>query len=117
MNMKFLTAAIALSTLALSAVNAATGTDSQSALLAEAKVTQAQATATAMAKVPGGVIKSSELETEGGRLVWSFDIAKPSTKGVTEILVDARTGQIVSMKRETPAEEAREAKADARLRK
>ena len=115
--MKFLGAAIALSTLAVSAVNAVAGADSQSALLAEAKITQAQATATAMAKVPGGVIKSSELETEGGQLVWSFDIAKPSTKGVTEILVDARTGQIVSMKWETPAEEAREVKTDARTHK
>ena len=56
-------------------------------------------------------------QTKGGRLVWSFDIAKPATKGVTEILIDAKTGEIASIKNETAKEEAREARADARLHK
>ena len=78
-----------------------------------AKVTEAQATTTALAQIPHGIVKSAELEEEHGRLVWSFDIAKPSTKGVTEIQVDARTGKIASVKKETVAQEAKEAKTDA----
>ncbi len=88
-------------------------TDAPAALLAEAKVGEAQATAIALAKVPRGVVKSAELEKEHGHLVWSFDIAAPSTRGVTEILVDAATGKIISIKKESLAEEAKEAKADA----
>lgn len=35
------------------------------------------------------------------------------TKGVTEIHVDAKTGTIASVTKETAAQEAKEAKADA----
>ena len=87
--------------------------ESQAALMAEAKVTEAQAKATALGKVPQGVVKSSELEREHGRLIWSFDMTRPSAKGATEIQVDALTGKIVSVKKETPAQEAKEARADA----
>jgi uncharacterized membrane protein YkoI len=65
-----------------------------------------------MAKVPYGVVKSSELEREHGRLVWSFDMAQPSAKGVTEIQVDAKIGKVISVKRETPAQEGKQTKAD-----
>ena len=91
--------------------------DSQTALLAEAKVTEAQAQATALAKVPHGVVKSSELEREHGRLIWSFDVTQPSAKGVTEIQVDAKTGKIVSVTKETFAQEAKEAKAEEKVSK
>ena len=97
--------------------NASAAGASQAALLAEAKVTEAQATAIALAKVPNGIVKSAELEEEHGRLVWSFDIAKPSTRGVTEIQVNAKTGKIASVKKETPRQEAKEAKADADIAK
>ena len=86
--------------------------ESQAALMAEAKVTESQAKATALEKVPQGVVKSSELEREHGRLIWSFDVTRPSAKGVTEIQVDAITGKIASVKKETPAQEAKEAKAE-----
>ena len=84
------------------------------ALLDEAKVTEADAKSTALARVPHGVVKSAELEREHGKLVWSFDIAQPSVKGVTEVQIDAITGKIVSFKRETPAQEAKEMKAEAK---
>jgi hypothetical protein len=83
-------------------------------LRAEAKVTQDEATATALAKVPQGTVKSVELEKEHGKLVWSFDVAKPGVKGVTEVQVDAITGKIVSLKKETDAQEAQEATAEAK---
>ena len=76
------------------------------------KVSQAAARATALARVKGGIVQSAELEHEAGKLVWSFDIERPGSKNVTEVLVDATTGRIVSKKQETPAEQAKEAQAD-----
>jgi len=61
----------------------------------EASVPKNQAEKTALAKVPQGTIKSGELEKENGHLVWSFDIAKPGTKDITEVQVDAKSGKIV----------------------
>jgi len=79
----------------------------------QATVKEADARATALQRAPDGKVISSELEREHGKLVWSFDIARPGSKDVTEILVDARTGAIVSTQVETTADQAREAKADA----
>src|SRR5438128_2746885 len=53
-------------------------------LEAQAKVSKADAEKTALAKVPGGTIKEGELEKEKGKLIWSFDIATPGTKDITE---------------------------------
>jgi len=39
-------------------------------------------------------------------------VAVPARKGVGEIQVDAKTGEIVSLKTESPAQEAKEAKAE-----
>ena len=113
------TTAIATVTLALGFLtqHAFAAGDSQAALMAEAKVTEAQAKATALTKVSHGIVKSSELEREHGRLIWSFDLAQPSTKGVTEIQVDAKTGKIVSVKKETPAQEAKEIKNEEHVSK
>jgi uncharacterized membrane protein YkoI len=105
-------AAVVAGVLAVSQADAAD--PSPSDLRAQAKVTEAQATATALAKLPQGKVKSAELEKENGKLVWSFDIAQPRVRGVTEIQIDAITGATVSRKKETPAEEAREAKAEAK---
>ena len=84
----------------------------QAKLQAQAKVSEADAQATALAKVPGGAVSSSELEKEHGKLVWSFDIAKAGSKNVTEVQVDAKTGKIVSTKTETPDQEHKEAAAE-----
>jgi uncharacterized membrane protein YkoI len=81
-------------------------------LAARAKITRAQAEATALKKAPGGTVKSAELEEEHGKLVWSFDIARPGTRNLTEVLVDAVTGKVVSTQIETPAREAQEAAAE-----
>ena len=88
--------------------------ETKAALLAEAKVSEVQATTTALAKTPHGTVKSAELEREHGLLVWSFDITQPSVKGVTEVQVNAKTGKIASVKKETAAQEAKEAKAEAK---
>jgi uncharacterized membrane protein YkoI len=91
--------------------------ESQTALKAQAKVTETKAQKTALAKVPGGSIKSSELEKERGKLVWSFDIAMPKSRNVTEVQVDAKTGKIVSTQIETPTDQAKEATADEKAKK
>jgi uncharacterized membrane protein YkoI len=80
-------------------------------LQAQAKITRADAEKVALAKVPGGKVKEAELETEDGRLVWSIDCVTPDTRDITEVLVDAKTGAVVSIEKETPGNEARE-KAD-----
>jgi uncharacterized membrane protein YkoI len=81
-------------------------------LAAQAKVSRAEAEKTALAKAPGGTIKDGELEKEKGKLIWSFDIATPGTKDITEVAVDAITGQIVSVENETPAQQAKEKEED-----
>lgn len=75
----------------------------------EAKISKPQAEKTALSKIPNGAIQSGELEREHGKLVWSFDIGTTSSKNVTEVQVDAKSGKIVSVKTETPADQAKEA--------
>jgi hypothetical protein len=96
------------------AVFAASAALAQSAKSDEATITRQQATKTALAAVPGGRVKSAELEHEGGKHVWSFDITRQGVPGATEIQVDAKTGEIVVNKHESPAEEAKEARAEAK---
>jgi uncharacterized membrane protein YkoI len=73
---------------------------------------QAQGRATALSAVPGGTIQTAELEHEKGALVWSFDIQTPGSKGITEILVNAKTGRIISKQVESQADQAKETHAD-----
>jgi len=81
---------------------------SESELKAQAKITEQQAAAIAVQKVPGGTIKDKEIEEENGKLVWSFDFAVPGTKDITEVQVDAKTGAVVEVKNETPKQQAEE---------
>jgi uncharacterized membrane protein YkoI len=90
---------------------------SQAILKAEAKVPEADARKTALARVPDGTIKSAELEREHGKLIWSFDIATPTTRNNTEVQVDANAGTVVSTAMETPADQAKETAADRKLKK
>jgi uncharacterized membrane protein YkoI len=72
----------------------------QARLQAEAKVSEADARSTALTRAPNGTIKESELEKEHGKLIWSFDIAVPDSKEITEVNVDAINGSIVSVEKE-----------------
>jgi len=67
--------------------------------MAEAKLSKADAEQIAMDKVPNGTIKEAELERENGHLQWSFDMAAPGQASgtVTEVNVDAITGDIISI--------------------
>lgn len=81
-------------------------------LLKEAKLTEPQARKIALTKAPGGMVKSAEIEREHGHLVWSFDIGNSKSRDITEVLVDAKSGQIVSVQSESPSDQAAEARAD-----
>ncbi|MDE2221012.1 MAG: PepSY domain-containing protein [Gammaproteobacteria bacterium] len=114
MDIKHHTAAVAVAAL-VAGLGSATlwaANDSQDALKAEAKISLEAASQTALAKVPGGTIKSSELEREHGKLIWSFDISKATTRNITEVQVDAKTGKVVSETTETPRQQQAEARKE-----
>ena len=83
--------------------------DSQTTLQTQAKISKETAERTALAKVPGGTIKEAEIEKEHGKLIWSFDVATPDSKDITEVNVDAMSGEVVSVEKESAAKEAKEA--------
>ena len=76
--------------------------------MAEAKVSKDDAEKTAMAKVPNGTITEAELEKEHGKLQWSFDMTTPDSKDTTEVNVDAISGEIISVEKESAESEAKE---------
>ena len=77
-----------------------------------AKLSRAEAERVALTRAAGGTVKESELEKEHGKLVWSFDIATPGTTDITEVQVDAVTGEVVSVENETVAQQQAEKKQD-----
>ena len=79
-----------------------------------AKVTEPTAAATALGQVPKGRIQTVELEREGGRLIYSYDIKVSGKAGIEEVQIDALTGAVSSNVHETPAMEKQEAAADAK---
>jgi hypothetical protein len=81
-------------------------------LLKRAKVTADAAMKAAQAKVPGATIASAEIETEKGKLIYSFDMKTAGKDGIDEVNVDAMTGAVVSVEHESPKSEAKEAAAD-----
>jgi hypothetical protein len=87
---------------------------SQDDLSKQATITKEAATTTALAKVPNGIVKESELEKEHGKLVWSFDIATTNSKDITEVQVDAKNGEVISIAKESPKYEKKEQKAEHR---
>ena len=91
--------------------------ESQAALMKEAKISMATATATAQKEVPAGKIQSSEIERENGKLIYSFDIKVAGKAGIEEVNVDANTGAMLAHEHETPKAEKKEAKDEAKEKK
>jgi uncharacterized membrane protein YkoI len=91
--------------------------DKEAKLAAETKVSKADAEKVALAKVPGGTVKDGELEKEDGKVIWSFDITTPDSNDITEVAVDANTGEVVSVAKETPEDQAKEKAEDAKKEK
>jgi uncharacterized membrane protein YkoI len=91
--------------------------ETQAELQKEAKMTMADARVLALNTVPGGTIQAGEIEREGGKLIYSFDMKVPGKSGIDEVNIDAMTSKLVSNKHETPQAEKAEAKADAEAAK
>jgi Peptidase propeptide and YPEB domain len=83
-------------------------------LVGHAKIAEGIAAAAAQKRVPKGTIESVELEREGGKLIYSYDIRSSGKSGVDEVQVSAISGKVVSFEHETPAAEKKEAAAEAK---
>jgi hypothetical protein len=104
-------------TLAASIAGCATKESRQTSLQKQARVSRADAEQLVLAKVPGGSVKEGELEKEHGKLIWSFDIATPGTSDITEVHVDAISGQVLGTEIESAGKEASEKAHDKKKEK
>jgi uncharacterized membrane protein YkoI len=107
-----LCAALSAVALAGGLLSCATEAEKEAKLQAESKISRAEAEKIALTKVPGGTIKEGEIEKEKGKLIWSFDIATPGTADITEVQVSALNGEVVSVEKESPAQQAKEKAKD-----
>ncbi len=89
-------------------------TETQAELQKEAKMTMADARAMALREVPHSTIQAGEIEREGGKLIYSFDMKTAHKSGIDEVNIDAITGKLVGKQHETPKDEKAEAKVDAK---
>ena len=85
---------------------------SGSAKSPQPRISMSTARSHALTYVPHGRIASAELETERGRLIYSFDIKVPNRPGIEEIQISAITGKLVSHTHESPAVESRERRSE-----
>jgi uncharacterized membrane protein YkoI len=88
------------------------GKDSTAKLQAVTKISESTARRIAMEKVPNGTIKEGDLEKENGKLQWSFDMATPDSKDITEVNIDAITGRVIAVAKESAEDEAKEEKKE-----
>ena len=112
------TALIPLALLLAASVAGAQGTsrktETQAELQKEAKMTMADARTMALREVPNSKVQAGEIEREGGKLIYSFDMKVAHKSGINEVNIDAMTGKLVSKKHESPKAEKAEAKVDAK---
>jgi uncharacterized membrane protein YkoI len=74
--------------------------DLPAALVKQATVSEANAAKTVAARLPNGRIQAVELENEGGRLIYSYEVKVPGRSGIEEINVNAKTGVVVNTEHE-----------------
>lgn len=78
-------------------------------LVKQATVSEADAAKAAEARVKHGRIQAVELENEGGKLIYSYELKVRGRSGVEEVNVDAMTGKVVNTEHENAKSEAKEA--------
>ena len=100
-----------------SGAQAAKKKETQAELQKEAKMTMKDARVMAEKTVPGATVQAGEIEREGGKLIYSFDMKVAGKSGIEEVNIDAMTGKLISKQHESPADEKKEAKADAKAKK
>lgn len=91
--------------------------ESTPGLAAQATISADSAQKLALAQVSHGWVREAELEQEKGTLVYSYDIKARGKSGVQEVLIDAKTGAVVSSSHETAAAEAKEAAGEKKAAK
>ena len=64
-------------------------------------------------RVYSGAIKDEELEFEGGKWIYSFDLKKPGDALTHEVQIDAVSGKMIGMHTENSKDEKKEAIEDA----
>jgi uncharacterized membrane protein YkoI len=72
---------------------------------AYAAISRDKAEAIALRQVPGAQISGGGLEKAQGRDVWTFDLSTQSSKNFTEVVIDAESGKVLSVRVETPADQ------------
>ncbi|MDB5698714.1 MAG: PepSY domain protein [Alphaproteobacteria bacterium] len=87
------------------------------AMAPQPKISQQAARTKALAIVLHGKIIKSELETEKGQLLYSFDIQMPHRSGVEEVQISAVDGRLISRTHESAAKEQSEARAETKAAK
>ena len=83
--------------------------DLPAALVKQATVSEADAAKTAESRVKHGRIQAVELENEGGKLIYSYELKVAGKSGVEEVNVDAKSGEVVNTEHETAKSEKKEA--------
>jgi len=78
-----------------------TKAESQATLQSEAKISEESARATALKEVANGSVKSSKLEREQGKLVYSYNITVPGKSGVEQVHVNATDGSVAGKRHES----------------
>ena len=86
--------------------------DIPASLAADARISEDAARATAVRKVPGGQVRSVELEREAGQLIYSFDIEVPGKALIDEVHISAIDGRLLSVTHESVRKERAEAAAE-----
>src|SRR5262245_45759872 len=101
----------ALTMLIVPAVASANPSSTKHSKSMHPKVSLETAQATAQARVPGGKLRSHELEKERGRTIYSFEFKVRGKSGIEEVNVDAMTGKVVGgVEHESPQKEQHESK-------
>lgn len=91
--------------------------ESTPGLAAQATISADSAQKLALAQVQRGWVREAELEMEQNTLVYSYDIKARGKAGIEEVLIDAKTGAVVSKKHESARAEAKEEAADKKAAK
>ena len=64
----------------------------------KAKISEARASEIALRQVDKGTITRTSLAKENGRLVYDFNVKRPNQPGIENVVIDANTGKLVSVK-------------------
>lgn len=86
-------------------------------LLAQATIKPDAARKLATDRVANSTISKEELEVEDGKLVYSFDLKVAGKAGFEEVLIDAKTGRVISQEHESEKKEAAEGAKEVPARK